>query len=318
MIRKISILTILIFSISALFAESPKSPHGPKMKIDCTTCHKTDGWNQIKEKGFNHNKTKFPLVGQHKTVDCKQCHTTLKFEEAKTDCASCHKDIHEGTVGKDCARCHTSNSWIVSNIRQIHQRQGFVLLGAHAVVDCNRCHTSASLQRFDNIRSDCFSCHQSEYESTSKPKHKELGFGTDCARCHSMAGRDWTSNGKGFDHGFFPLTGGHNISCESCHWDNFSKEENLSTQCTSCHSPGPANTKYPAHTTKYKNYECNACHNTSSWAGGVSFKQHDSWGKIYSGKHKGKWSSCNDCHNNDAAYVANCRKCHNFSTGNLP
>lgn len=318
MIYRLFLLIIFGFGIISVHAESQKSPHGPELKIDCTTCHKTDGWQQIKENGFNHNKTKFPLVGQHKTVSCKQCHTTLKFNEAKTDCASCHTDIHEGTVGKDCARCHTPNSWIVTNVRQIHQQQGFALIGSHATADCNRCHTSASTLRFNNIRSDCFACHQAQYDATTTPNHKLTGFGTDCAKCHNMVGRDWTANGKGFDHGFFPLTGSHNVSCESCHWDNFSPAENLSTACSSCHSPGPANTKYPAHTTKYKSFECNACHNTSSWAGGVNFKQHDSWGKIYSGEHKGEWSSCTDCHNNDAAYVANCSKCHHFSTGKLP
>ena len=32
---------------------------------------------------FNHNKTNFPLKGQHKTVGCKECHPTLEFSNAK-------------------------------------------------------------------------------------------------------------------------------------------------------------------------------------------------------------------------------------------
>ncbi|MDD3080002.1 MAG: hypothetical protein PHH37_13005 [Paludibacter sp.] len=314
---KLFIFISLFFLIAGINAESKKSPHGNKLKTECSVCHTTNGWNVIKPNGFNHNKTHFPLKGQHRMVDCRKCHSSLKFEEAKTECVSCHTDVHEQTLGDDCARCHNTNSWIVTNVRQIHRQKGFPLMGAHATAECSYCHTTASKLRFDNIRSDCYACHQYEYESTTNPNHAAMSFDTDCARCHSAAGRDWTRTGKGFDHSFFPLTGSHNIDCESCHYDN-DYSVTLSPQCSSCHSPGPANETYPAHTTVYQSYECNACHNITAWDGGIKFKQHDSWGRIYSGKHKGKWSSCNDCHINDATYQAKCNKCHKFTTGNLP
>jgi len=314
---KYILIFVMLVLVSIVYAETPKSPHGPNHKIDCATCHVTEDWKKIKENGFNHNKTHFPLTGQHKAVNCKKCHTTLKFEDVDVDCASCHTDMHEGTVGRDCNRCHTTNSWIVNNIRQIHQQDGFVLLGAHASADCNQCHTSASKLRFENRRSDCYACHQSQYQATTTPNHITTGFGTDCERCHTMSGRDWTASGKGFDHSFFPLTGGHNIDCAECHWDNFSKEEVLNTECNSCHGVKNSN-PIPAHKTKFLKFDCNSCHNINSWTSGINFRQHDSWGKIYSGKHKGEWDKCTDCHNNDAAYVANCRKCHSFSTGKLP
>jgi hypothetical protein len=312
---KLLIILSFFFLMAGLNAESKKSPHGDKLKTDCAVCHTTNGWNVIKPNGFNHNKTRFPLKGQHQQVNCKSCHTSLKFEEAKTDCNSCHKDVHEGTVGFDCARCHSTNSWIVSNIRQIHQQDGFVMLGAHATADCNRCHTSASKLRFENRRSDCYACHQSNFEATTSPNHKQLGFSTDCESCHSMSGRDWTAKGKGFDHGFFPLVGGHNIECTACHYDNY--KENLSTKCDFCHSVSNSN-PIPAHQTKFATYECNACHSVNGWTSGIKFRTHDSWGKIYSGKHRGKWSACTDCHTNDAAYEPRCNKCHRFSTGELP
>jgi hypothetical protein len=317
MIYRLLFFLILFFGFSAIHAENQKSPHGPKLKIDCTTCHTTNGWKPIKENGYNHNKTKFPLLGQHKMVSCKQCHTTLKFNEASTECVSCHKDIHEGTVGDDCARCHNNNTWLIPNVKKLHQQQGFAMLGSHATADCNRCHTTASNLKFENIRSDCYSCHQFEYESTQKPNHKKLGFGIECQQCHNMVGSNWNSIGKGFDHGFFPLTGGHNIECSSCHWDNFSKEENLQTNCTSCHGVKNSN-PIPAHKSKFASFECNECHSINSWTSGIRFNQHDSWGKIYSGKHKGEWSQCIDCHNNNNEWVANCSKCHKFSTGTLP
>ncbi len=138
-----------------------------------------------------------------------------------------------------------------------------------------------------------------------------------------MVGREWTSVGKGFDHnGFFPLTGAHKTAeCTSCHNNNYSKTETYNdillssiSQCKDCHNPGSAKTSYPAHTSLYLKFDCRDCHSTLNWTGLGKFGQHDSWGKIYSGKHKGRWNSCTDCHNNDATYKANCRKCHNFDS----
>ena len=314
---KLILLVITFLMLFGVQLNAINSPHGEKLKIDCTVCHVTEDWTKIKTDGFNHNKTKFPLKGQHKSVSCKKCHPTLVFDKAPLECAACHTDIHEGTVGKDCGRCHNQNSWIVPNIRQIHQRAGFPLVGAHAAADCNRCHTSASLLRFNNIRTDCYSCHQTQYELTTKPNHKATGMGTDCQRCHNMAGQSWLSIGHGFDHGRFPLVGGHNIQCDQCHLNNDFKTK-LSTDCSTCHDPGPANASVPAHTTKFKSFACSDCHSVISWSV-VKFPKHDQlYGKIYSGTHKGKWSACTDCHQNTTTYTSNCSKCHNFSSGSLP
>jgi Zn finger protein HypA/HybF involved in hydrogenase expression len=70
----------------------------------------------LKTVSFDHSKTRFPLVGQQQSANCKQCHTSLEFAVAKTDCNSCHIDFHEQTVGTDCSRCHTPKSWTVTNI----------------------------------------------------------------------------------------------------------------------------------------------------------------------------------------------------------
>jgi hypothetical protein len=310
------LILYILFSLLVTYTFATKSIHGENFKIDCVVCHTSDNWKKIKDGGFNHNKTRFPLVGQHKTANCRQCHKSLDFSKAPTDCASCHTDIHQGTVGRDCQRCHKPTSWIVSNIKQIHRQTGFPLVGAHATADCNRCHVSASLLRFDNIRTDCYACHKAQYDATQVPNHRQAGFDTDCARCHNMVGRDWNSYGKGFDHGAFPLTGAHKLACDACHIDNNYKVK-LSTNCSSCHGVDNSNS-VPAHKTKFLAYDCSACHSPKGW-NAISFKQHDgSFGNIYSGKHKGKWSSCSDCHSNDANYTASCKKCHNFNTGKLP
>ncbi|HEY6913036.1 MAG TPA: hypothetical protein VI413_00030, partial [Paludibacter sp.] len=73
------ILFILLSGI-ILHAEAKSSPHGDKLKVDCAVCHVTENWTRIKP-GFDHNKTKFPLTGQHKMIDCRKCHVSLDFSK---------------------------------------------------------------------------------------------------------------------------------------------------------------------------------------------------------------------------------------------
>lgn len=308
--RSLIYATLLLLISTLSFSQSP---HGKDFKLDCAQCHNENSWTVKREKiKFNHNKTKFPLLGQHQSIDCRKCHSDLDFAKAKTktNCSSCHADVHQQTVGRDCERCHTTNSWLVTNVKQIHQQSGFALVGAHASVDCNSCHKSASQQRYDKMDADCYSCHKAKYDATTKPNHRELGFSTDCFRCHNMVGRDWTVSGKGFEHGFLPLVGAHALECSNCHGD-LTYKENPSPDCKGCHSYQyeQALTIIPAHTTKIAKFDCNDCHSPSTW-NSVRFKQHDGWFGIYSGNHKGEWSKCTDCHNNDATYKANCKKCH--------
>ena len=314
---KLILLVITIFLLPGVQVRASKSPHGDKLKTECKVCHIIDSWSKIKPNGFNHNKTNFPLKGQHSAVNCKKCHATLVFEDkTPKECVSCHTDIHEGTVGKDCKSCHTPNAWIVNNIRQIHERAGFPFLGEHGAADCIRCHTSASLLRFNNIRTDCYSCHQYEYQKTISPNHATSGLGIDCQRCHNMAGQSWRSVGNGFDHSVLPLVGGHKVQCDFCHINN-NYTVKLSTVCSSCHDPGPANTSTPAHTTRFKAFACSDCHNTTTWAS-VKFPIHDGlYGGIYSGRHNGRWTACTDCHQNTTLYTSYCSKCHDFNSGSL-
>jgi hypothetical protein len=307
--NKLISIFFLLFIFIVLKAETT-SPHGEKMKIECAVCHTASSWSDIKTKEFNHGqRTRFKLKGQHKMTSCKQCHPSLVFVEnkSKSDCNSCHQDIHQGTVGKDCEKCHTSNSWIVTKIRQIHQSAGFVLVGEHAITDCKGCHPNVANLLFENIRTDCYSCHAKDYFAATKTDHRKLGFGTDCDQCHTQVGSDWTLAGRGFNHGYFPLKGGHaGVECDFCHTDGLNVK--ITGDCSNCHSPN--NRKSPFHN-KFPQFSCEQCHNIQSFTN-LNFKQHDGWFQIYSGTHRGKWQTCFDCHSQDASYTVSCRKCHNF------
>jgi len=310
---KFILFILFAFFVTTAFAE--KSPHGEKLKINCVVCHNTDDWKKIKTGEFNHNKTNFALMGQHKTVGCKKCHPTLEFAKAKTECSACHVDIHQETVGQDCARCHTTNSWIVTNIQQIHQQQGFTLIGAHASADCSGCHTSGSRLRFDNINTDCFACHKTQYEATTKPNHTTAKFSTDCQSCHNSTA--WQPST--FNHNMnttFPLTGAHiGVACVTCHTNGFTA---IPTTCVSCHLANFNVTTNPNHTTAKFSTDCQTCHNTSAWQPST-FNHSTATTFPLTGAHVGV--ACITCHTNGyAAIPSTCVSCHlaNFNATTNP
>ena len=309
---------LLIAALSlTLGSYAMPSPHGKNFKLKCSDCHTTENWNDVKPENFNHNTTKFPLVGQHKTLGCRQCHPTLVFSDAPKECFECHKDIHQQTVGNDCARCHTPESWLVKNskIKEIHRQSGFPLVGTHATADCQRCHVSASHQRYDVISTECYSCHRDKYLATTNPNHQAAGFGPDCNRCHNMVGQQWNGADQGFEHGFFPLKGGHQIDCIKCHTNgNYS---GLSKECVSCHLANYNATTNPKHSTSGFSKECQTCHNTNSWQD-ATFDHDSRYFPIYSGAHKGRWNACSDCHTNASNYgTFTCLNCHAHSKSSM-
>lgn len=301
----ISIL-LLIFE---MIAPGKQSPHGKNFKIDCAQCHTSAEWVVDQSKlSFNHNDTRFTLKGQHLQVQCKACHPTLVFPEAKQECYSCHVDMHQQSVGNDCSRCHNNATWIIPNVRDIHLQSRFPLVGAHSSADCNRCHTSASKLQFATMSIDCYDCHRDKYMATTQPNHQQSGYSTNCIECHRQNSYEWTASG--FNHDFFPLTGGHSINCARCHGEG--KYEAISSACIDCHQTNYNATTSPNHLQSKFPTTCADCHTTSpNWKPAL-FKQHDSESfPIYSGKHKNEWSSCTDCHKQEGNFSSfSCIDCH--------
>ncbi len=378
--RILSLLVLCLFLV--LSGQQTKSPHGADFKVSCGTCHSAKGWQLDKSVySFNHSTTKFPLAGQHNDVNCRQCHLSLVFSEAKTECNDCHTDVHQGTTGLDCRRCHTPASWLVSNINEIHRMSRFPLLGAHSTADCSACHKSGSAVRFDVPGVECVDCHRAEYLATTNPNHVQSGMSEDCSICHKMNAFQWS--GGGFNHDFFPLKQGHSsvrctdchtsgvftglsTDCYSCHQQDFTATTNpnhiqsgFSTACLTCHTTNPGwkpatfdhssfpltlghskaacadchtggnytNTPtdcYACHTSDYNGTTnpshktlafstiCTQCHTTNPGWTPASYTQHDAqFFPIYSGRHRGKWSECSECHTNPADYSSfNCITCH--------
>ena len=333
-------LSLTIMALLGFWSLLAQSPHGKGLKMDCAKCHNPTGWTiNPYTLQFNHDKTDYPLEGAHSQVDCKLCHTTLVFNEVpSTDCVSCHADMHSQSVGNDCVRCHTPQTWLVDNIPELHEENGFPLIGAHGNLSCVECHTSETTLRFDRIGNDCISCHREDYASTQSPNHETAGFSTDCIECHNPLGFGWDSAGAG-NHDFFPLTEGHDIQdCTQCHTTG--NYADASPECVSCHQDDYAGTQNPNHSSSGFSTDCISCHTTApGWTPAVV--NHDFFPLTLghdiqdcaqchaTGNYADASPECVSCHQNDYAgtqdpnhqtsgFSTDCASCHTTNPGWSP
>ncbi|HTT23478.1 MAG TPA: hypothetical protein VMG82_31410 [Candidatus Sulfotelmatobacter sp.] len=294
---------------AAQAAGGSHSPHG-SLTVPCQNCHTADAWKPIRAvPEFDHNQTKYPLRGMHEAVACTQCHVRPVFTNVGQRCQDCHADIHKRQLGANCEECHSVRGWQVS-VRQIKQHNNrFPLIGAHATVDCDLCHKGGATSQFQGLSTDCYSCHSSDFKSTTSPNHVSGGFSTNCTLCHTT---DTWLNAT-FDHSAagFPLTGGHAVpprQCADCHINN---NFNLtSTACITCHLKDYQGTTNPNHVSAAFPQTCAQCHNTTSWSN-ASFN-HNLTGFPLTGMHTVPPRQCADCHiaNNYNLTTATCVSCH--------
>ena len=302
------------------FAGSPASPHpqaaggthSPHGSLDvpCQNCHTATSWRPIRSiPEFDHNQTKYPLLGMHRAVTCTQCHVKPVFSNVGSRCQDCHADIHKRQLGANCEQCHTVRGWTVS-IQQVQQHDNrFPLTGAHAGVDCDSCHKGAANSQFQTMSTDCYSCHSADFKGTSNPNHVTAQFPTSCNQCH---GTDNWLNAK-FDHSSvgFPLSGGHAVpprQCSDCHANN---NYNLtSTACISCHLKDYQGTTSPNHASANFSQTCQQCHDTNSWLDATF--NHNTTGFQLTGAHTVPPRQCSDCHTNNNYSLSStaCVTCH--------
>jgi hypothetical protein len=151
------------------------SPHGASYRTACDSCHTQNNWHS--DINFDHDLTRFPLLGLHVVVACAQCHRTQAFNAAPLKCVDCHAllDVHKGGLGKECDSCHSPNGWAIWQFD--HGKQtGFALTGAHAKNACSDCHRRPSGEV--KLVRDCVSCHlQDDIHAGA--------FGRQCERCHT-------------------------------------------------------------------------------------------------------------------------------------
>ncbi|MFY9329767.1 MAG: cytochrome C [Georgfuchsia sp.] len=148
--------------------------HKGQLDQKCEKCHTEASW---KVGNFNHNMSRFPLVGGHVQIECKKCHDSLAYRDAKSTCVPCHnkEDVHKRRLGTACEICHNTRTWKSWDFD--HSKTRYPLDGAHLKVECYGCHKSPITGRA-NISRACISCH-------AKDDVHLGGFSVQCERCHA-------------------------------------------------------------------------------------------------------------------------------------
>ena len=148
--------------------------HNGQEGRQCENCHRESSWKTVM---FDHNKSRFPLRGQHDIIDCKKCHKTLLFKDAPLSCTGCHEkdDVHKKRLGTQCETCHTTRNWKLWDFDH-NLRTKFLLDGAHMKLDCYDCHMKPMAEKV-LAPTVCIGCHRKD------DKH-DSGLGVQCDRCH--------------------------------------------------------------------------------------------------------------------------------------
>ncbi len=266
---------------------------------DCLTCHTQSGWQPA---SFNHATTNFPLTGRHTSTQCQQCHVNGNYQLVYTNCFPCHQTQYNlptsprhalPSFAHECTPCHTTTVWRPSTFS--HANTPFPLTGAHQATACNQCHVNNIYQ---GTPTTCIGCHQSDFNTTTNPNHVARSFSQNCTECHATSA--WSP--ASFNHGNsgFPLTGRHtSTSCVSCHVNN--NYNLVYNNCYQCHATQFAQPPNPNHVALQFSHNCTPCHTTTVWRPST-FNHDTQFFKIYSGKHRNRWTNCSECHQTIGQY----------------
>lgn len=270
--------------------------HQGRLSSRCSDCHNFNSFK--KATGFDHSKTKFPLLGQHQKVACVECHhfeiqNGKKYQHFKglqfANCTACHTDVHQNKFGQDCKRCHTEESFHFNKSMKAfnHDKTDFPLIGEHTKVDCKQCHTSGNMTTPIKHK-QCQDCHKDYHQNEFTQKN---GTRPDCSQCHTNNGFSPSTFSIENHNKKFVLEGAHlATSCTSCHkkTDHWTFRK-MGKNCVDCHKnehAGMMDERF------MPNQNCALCHNVSSWH--VEKFDHNQTGFALNGKHAA--IDCAQCH----------------------
>lgn len=271
---------------------------------DCLKCHTFDSWTKKFSKGFDHDKTSFPLKGAHAQELCTACHPKGKpFKPvAHETCETCHTEdgqkAHNKTfASKNCEYCHSEVKWSRVKVETVNHSKfaKYDANGAHAKLACAVCHKGLKSTPAKGADGDCLGCHNNIHDDRWMQ-------GKTCLKCHSeerwrpttvdnAEHKTWTN---------FDLTGRHlQLDCIRCHRDL--KEIPGSMECNGCHVD-------PHKGTRGKN--CAQCHSTKGWEESGTDFDHAKTKFPLTGRHKNV--ACEQCHKEPGVFKhdTKCVSCH--------
>jgi hypothetical protein len=153
--------------------DDDKKGHRGSLGSRCQDCHTESGW---KVERFDHNRSRFPLTGEHVRVECKKCHKDTMYRDTSGKCFTCHEkeDVHKRTLGERCETCHNTRTWKSWDFD--HAKTRFRLDGAHSKAECKDCHKKPVREK-PAVARNCLACHATD-------DIHEGSFGIQCERCH--------------------------------------------------------------------------------------------------------------------------------------
>lgn len=267
--------------------------HRGRFGTACETCHSTAGWQSGRFSNFNHDQTRFPLQGKHKTVQCESCHPPGKPRQGMkfAKCTDCHADFHRGQFADRvsrgaCEECHSVQGFSPAKFSvEAHRQSKFPLEGGHLAVPCIACHAGGAngqqdsrsmlkMNRFTFASTRCQDCHRDPHR---EEVDKYIAIGG-CEHCHQVA--SWRK--IVFDHSRtkFPLVGRHQeILCGSCHKSTEKSMgaagagmrgqfANLPGLCKDCHQDihqGQFETATVLAGQTERFTDCSRCHTPANW-----------------------------------------------------
>jgi hypothetical protein len=289
-------------------------PHKGKFASACESCHTTANWKAVSasvaESNFDHNKTKYPLLGKHISVRCADCHKGGDFSKplAFAKCVNCHTpDPHGGQFIKradrgECAACHTVAGFKPAKFGlKEHAVTAYPLLGKHAAVACAKCHIPRGVDTLYKVKfAACTSCHKDEHAG----QFAAAPYLNRCEPCHTVQGfQPSTFTLAMHTKCRFRLTGAHlAVPCAECHKPGMSRQfpevaayRFADFSCTVCHRD-PHNGQFRTRMLRVVNGRqlgCEACHSVVAWNDVARF-DHSTTRFPLIGAHR--TVSCSACH----------------------
>ncbi|MBK6476797.1 MAG: hypothetical protein IPF93_00565 [Saprospiraceae bacterium] len=283
----------------------------------CESCHTTvPGWAPATF--ANHNQY-YVISGAHTSIanDCAACHKGVYNGTTPKTCFGCHATDYNTTSSPNhktsnfptaCESCHSQAAWVPAAFD--HNKTKFPLTGAHLSAACTDCHSKG----YTGTSTKCVDCHTKDFNTATNPNHKTLALSTDCASCHTTA-PGWAPASFPVHNQYYALSGAHATianNCATCHKGIYNGT--TPKTCIGCHTTDYNTTTNPNHKTANFPVTCESCHSQSAWT--PSTFNHDAqYFRIYSGKHRQKWSQCSECHTSASNFsVFSCTNCHEHNS----
>ncbi|MDP2343620.1 MAG: cytochrome C [Deltaproteobacteria bacterium] len=208
------VVVVVLLGMLAGSSSSSSPPASHPAGLRCDACHTPAGWRPAK---FVHERTGFPLVGQHVGVTCTACHTRDWSDPVPQSCAGCHQDPHAQEFGLQCRACHDERAWQPLFVVDAHRRTQFPLSGRHASLPCEQCHVEKRERTFTRAALSCTACHARDAQraTTTTLDHRRLS--SQCQQCHVPVS---FTPARFVEHdACFPLAGTVHaaVRCSECH-----------------------------------------------------------------------------------------------------